>query len=206
MLQKMVKICPFRKPMIKIMLFLMMLSPALSFSQGKPDKIKRSPDFWIGAGYAFYPGSSADVKLGLAGNNPLKSGFTAEFSAEKQLNSFLYVGAGASLFSYKDLNNPYIPVFADIRVIGAGTFKLYSFLDPGYGFYQNSYYYPLIDPAVKVRERGGFFIAYGVGVTYKKVYLQAKYNWLRFSGQSAATGKSSKGYGVAGISFGVRLR
>jgi hypothetical protein len=206
MLQKMVKICLFRKLLRKKMLFLLMLTPALSFSQGKPDGAKKSPDFWIGAGYAFYPGSSADVKLGQAGNNPLKSGFTAEFSAEKQMNSFLYVGVGASLFSYKDLNNPYIPVFADIRVIGVGTFKFYSFLNPGYGFYQNSYYYPLIDPAVKVRERGGFFIAYGVGVTYKKVYLQARYNWLRFSSQAAVIGKSSKAYGVAGISFGVRLR
>jgi hypothetical protein len=192
--------------MMKKILFLILIAPALCFGQDKPEGIKKTPDYWIGAGFAFYPGSSADVHFGQAGNNPFKAGFTAEVAVEKQLNSFLYAGLGSSLFSFKDLQSPCIPVFADIRVIGTGVYKLYSFLDPGYGIYHNSYYYPLTDHPVTVTEHGGFFIAYGFGVIYKKLYLQAKYNWLRFSSEGEITGKSSKAYGVGGISFGVRFR
>jgi hypothetical protein len=203
----MVKMVLYRKAWIKNLALIIMLVPAFCFSQEKKDHVKKSPDYWIGAGYAFYPGSSADVHLGQNSGNPFRSGFTAEVHVEKQLNSFLYAGIGTSLFSFKDLKAPYIPLFADIRVIGEGKYKLYSFLDPGYGFYQNSYYNPLVDPAVKVNDRGGFFIAYGFGVLYKKFYLQAKYNWLRFSSTSRLTGNNSnKAYGIGGINFGVRLR
>ena len=202
----MVKIGLYGSPMMTKILFLILLTPALCFSQENPGPIKKTPDYWIDAGYAFYPGPSAEVHFGQASDNPFTSGFTAEFIAGKQLNSFLYAGAGASVFSFKILNNPCIPVFADIRVIGVGKYKLYSFLDPGYGFYEDSYNDPLVDPAVTVRERGGFFIAYGFGVIYKKIYLQAKYNWLRFSTGSTTTGKRSKAYGVGGITLGVRFR
>lgn len=208
----MVKIGPYGNPMMRKILFLILLAPALCFSQEKSEPIKKTPDYWIGAGYAFYPGPSADVHLGQASDNPFKSGFTGEFTAEIQLNSFLYAGLGASVFSFRNhqnsnnFRNPYVPVFADIRVIGAGRYKLYSFLNPGYGFYQNSYSDPRVDPIVTVREQGGFFIAYGFGVIYKKIYLQAKYNWLRFSTRSAISRKSSKAYGVAGITLGIRLR
>lgn len=185
--------------LMKRILLLLLLAPALCFSQNKP------PDFWIGAGYAFYPGSSADVHLGSDAKNPFKSGFTAELTVEKQLNSFLYAGLGSSLLTFKDLHNTYVPVFADIRVIGTGKYKLYSFLNPGYGIYHNNYYYPLLNRSVIVTERGGFYIAYGFGVIYKIFYLQGKFNWLRFSSKSEVTGHSSKAYGVAGITLGVRL-
>jgi hypothetical protein len=202
----MVKIGRYGKTLLKSLAVIITLAPAFCFSQEKKDQVKKSPDYWIGAGYAFYPGSSADVHFGQSSGNPFRSGFTAEAHVEKQLNSFLYTGIGTSLFSFKDLKAPCIPLFADIRVIGEGKYKLYSFLDPGYGFYHNSYYNSGIGPAVKVSNRGGFFIAYGFGVLYKNFYLQAKYNWLRFSSTSTLTGSSSKAYGIGGISFGIRLR
>ena len=195
---------------MKRILFLIMLAPIGCFCQKKI-----SPVFQLGAGWLFYPGASDDVHIdGTKTGSPLKSGYTLEFNADQPVNSFLRLGLGASLIQFKDLENPYIPVFADIRVVGHGTFKFYSFLNPGYGIYhrevQNLALF--IDPPPKGTLSGGFFIAYGFGVIYKKIYLQAKYNWLRFAtkpdnykGSPIGFKTQSHAYGVAGLTFGLHL-
>ncbi|MDP4248836.1 MAG: hypothetical protein Q8918_01865 [Bacteroidota bacterium] len=188
---------------MKSWLFLFLLVPVLCFSQKE-----KGLGFQVGGGYLFYPGSSADVHISAYDANPLKSGFTLELTADKPVNSFLLLGPGVSFNSFSDLGAPYIPLFADIRVIGTGKFKLYSFLDPGYGiFHRHVAYIMTGSPEQTASQSGGFYIAYGFGVIYKRVYLQAKYNWLRFTSDlpDGSGGKSSKAYGVGGISFGVRL-
>jgi len=189
---------------MKNTLFLLLLAPVLCFSQHE-----NGISLQFGGGYLFYPGSSAEVHIGPdKAVNPLKSGFTLELMADKPVNSFLHLGLGTSFNSFSHLGAPYIPVFADIRVIGVGKFKLVSFLDPGYGIFQHDVTYRTPGlPDQDGRQRGGFYIAYGFGVIYRIFYLQAKYNWFRFTDMPPAGfgEKSGKAYGVAGISFGVRL-
>jgi hypothetical protein len=184
---------------MKKFLFLLLLAPLLCFSQKK-----RGSSLLVGGGYLFYPGSSADVHIGGHSNNPLKSGFTLELTGDQPVNSFLSLGLGASFNQFKDLGSPYVPVFADIRVMGQGKFRFFSFLNPGYGIYHDNYSYTA--PPLSGKLNGGFYIAYGFGVLYKMVYLQAKYNWFRFSDKPGmGLENSSKAYGVGGITVGVRL-
>ncbi len=155
----------------------------------------------FGVGYAFYPGPSDQVLIWGTGGNPLKSGLTAELVADKPVGEILHLGLGAAFFSFSKLDNPYIPVFADIRVIGQGNFKLFSFLNPGYGIFSGLGSGPADGP---VDQKGGFFIGYGFGVIHGIYYLQAKYNWLHFA-QKGNDISTSKSYGVAGITLGVHL-
>jgi hypothetical protein len=184
--------------MMKKVLWMLLLVPALGFGQ------KKTTQVWVDAGFAFFPGSSADIHLGPQANNPFTGGFTAEIKAEKQLNSFLYAGLGGSVMAFSDLRKPYIPVFADLRVIGAGKYKLFSMLDLGYGIYHGDYQNPDLNQTDIISQHGGFYIAYGFGVMYRIFYLQAKYNWLRIS-KKDDSGKDSKAYGIGGITFGVHL-
>lgn len=190
---------------MKRMLLLLLLLPVLCFSQKK-----EGPSFQVGGGYLFYPGSSADVHIASdSSNNPLKSGFTLELLVDLPVNSFLSVGLGFSYNHFKNLDAPYIPVFADIRVVATGKYKLFSFLDPGYGIYRHySFLFSVPSGFPEIGKlTGGFYIAYGFGVLYKIFYLQAKYNWFRFKNDppEASGEKTSKAYGVGGITFGVRL-
>lgn len=189
---------------MKKLLFILLLLPVLCFSQKKSEIAVQ-----LGGGYLFFPGSSSDVHFAPDNAaNPLKSGFTVETSAGTPVNSFLHLGLGASVNFFNNLGAPYIPVFADIRVIGVGKFKLFSFLNPGYGiFHRNLGYVATSFPDQTGSQSGGFYIAYGFGVIYKMFYLQAKYNWLRFTNHPPAGfgDKTSKAYGVGGLSFGVRI-
>jgi hypothetical protein len=189
---------------MKKIFFLLMFTPVLCFGQKK-----NGISLNAGGGYLFYPGSSADVQFAPDHrDNPLKSGFTLELTADIPVNSFLRLGFGTSFNSFNHLGDPYIPVFADIRVVGVGKFKLFSFLDPGYGIFHRDVAYTMTgSPDRTGSQSGGFYIAYGFGVIYKRVYLQLKYNWFRFTSDPPGGfgGKSSKAYGVGGISFGVRL-
>lgn len=156
----------------------------------------------FGVGYAFYPGASDEVNIATKkGGNPLKSGLTAELTADKPVGEILHLGVGASFFSFNKFDNPYVPLFADIRVIGQGNFKFFSFLNPGYGIFTGQ---PETIEGT-VNQKGGFYIAYGFGVIHGIYYLQAKYNWLHFTQTNNPEENSSKSYGVAGISFGVHL-
>ncbi len=180
---------------MKVLLLFLLSLPAFCVAQPLPFELS------FGVGYVFYPGASDQVNVASAkGGNPLKSGLTAEITADKQVGEILHLGVGAAFFSFSKLTNPYVPVFADIRVIGQGNFKLFSFLDPGYGIFSGN---PQTAEGV-TDQKGGFFIAYGFGVIHGIYYLQAKYNWLHFS-QSNPSENSSKSYGVAGISLGVHL-
>ncbi|HEY4154884.1 MAG TPA: hypothetical protein VGM24_05645 [Puia sp.] len=185
-------------------LFVLLLAPLLCFSQKK-----NGPTLQAGGGYLFYPGSSADVHIaGDYPGNPLKSGLTFELTADQPVNSFLSLGLGSSFIHFKNLGAPYIPVFADIRVVGVGKYKLFSFLDPGYGIYHHGFTDDSAGAGPQPGKRsGGFYIAYGFGVIYHIFYLQAKYNWLRFKTETAGSDgeNSSKAYGVGGITLGVRL-
>jgi hypothetical protein len=180
---------------MKVLLFCLFSLPALCFAQQLPVELS------FGVGYAFYPGASDQVNVASAkGGNPLKSGLTAEITADKAVGDILHLGLGASFFSFSKLDNPYVPVFADIRVIGQGRFKLFSFLNPGYGIFSG---HPQTAGGV-TDQKGGFYIAYGFGVMHGIYYLQAKYNWLHFA-QTNPAESGSKSYGVGGISFGVHL-
>jgi hypothetical protein len=180
---------------MKPLLIILFSLPVFCIAQKMPVELS------FGAGYAFYPGPSDQVNVASTkGGNPLKSGLTAELTAGKAVGDILHLGVGAAFFSFNKLSNPYVPVFADIRVIGQGRYKLFSFLDPGYGIFSG---HPQT-PQGTTDQKGGFYIAYGFGVMHGIYYLQAKYNWLHFSQQDPA-GTSSKSYGVAGISFGVHL-
>lgn len=181
-------------------LMLLVLAPVFCFSQNKC-----GISFQAGGGYLFYPGSSADINIATAKKSPpLNSGISFEFVADKRVNSFLDLGLGSSYNQFTNLNGPYIPYFADIRVTSQGKYKLFSFLDPGYGLYKRYTYSLNPGPEWIIKETGGFYIAYGFGVTYKMMYLQAKYNWLRFT-TSIGQSHSSAAYGVAGITFGIRF-
>jgi hypothetical protein len=185
---------------------LLLLAPVFCFSQNKC-----GISFQAGAGYLFYPGSSTDVQIETSkSNHPLSSGLSFEFVADKRVNSFLDLGLGSSYNQFTNLKGPYVPVFADIRVTSQGKYKLFSFLDPGYGIYQR--YEPYLGSAIRNanpeydRITGGFYIGYGFGVEYKMIYLQAKYNWVRFKTKFAGGENSvSNAYGVAGITFGIRF-
>ena len=196
---------------MKKSLLVLLLTPVLCFSQGKKESSveKKGPSIQVGGGYLFYPGSSGDVHIANNySNNPLKSGFTLELTAYQPVNSFLSLGLGSSFNHFQNLGAPYIPVFADIRVIGVGKYQLFSFLDPGYGILNHSFLYAAPSgPPESEKLTVGFYIAYGFGVLYKIFYLQAKYNWFRFTNTPPGVPgeKTSKAYGVAGITFGVRL-
>lgn len=181
---------------MKVFLFFLLTVPVFCLAQ------QRLPvELSFGVGYVFYPGPSDQVHVASAkGGNPLKSGLTAEIAADKKVGEILHLGLGAAFFSFSQFTNPYVPVFADIRVIGEGNFKLFSFLNPGYGIFSGN----PISPDGVTDQKGGFFIAYGFGVIHGIYYLQAKYNWLHFAQQNQA-GSSSKSYGVAGVSLGVHL-
>ncbi len=181
-------------------LMILLFSPALCFSQNKC-----GISLQAGGGYLFYPGSEANVNIPTAKKTPpLSSGVTLELVADKRINSFLDLGLGSSYNQFTNLNGPYVPVFADIRVTSQGKYKLFSFLDPGYGIYQR--YSHTLNPGqeFRIKETGGFYIGYGFGVTYKMMYLQAKYNWLRFT-TLIVSNPFSSAYGVAGITFGIRF-
>lgn len=187
-------------------LMLLLLAPVFCFSQNKC-----GISFQAGGGYLFYPGSEANVQLETpAQNHPLSSGISFELVADKRLNSFLDLGLGSSYNKFTNLKGPYVPVFADIRVTSQEKYKLFSFLDPGYGIHQR--YAPYLGSAFlnanpgDYKETGGFYIGYGFGVEYKMIYLQAKYNWFRFKTKFTGGENSvSNAYGVAGITFGVHF-
>jgi hypothetical protein len=190
---------------MKPILALLFLFPGLAFCQHR-----NGPRLQAGGGFLFYPGSSSDVRIADYSGNPLKSGFSFELTADQPVNHFLLLGLGASLVHLNGLGHPYVPVFADIRIIGTGRYKLYSFLDPGYGIFHHGFTYaepPATDERAG-KTGGGFYIAYGFGVIWKMFYLQGKYHWLRFSNSPPGVlgEKTSKAYGVAGITIGVYLR
>ncbi len=193
-------------------LMILLLSPALCFGQNKC-----GISFQAGGGYLFYPGSETDVQIETAkSNHPLSSGFTLELLADKRVNSFLDLGLGSSFNQFINLKGPYVPVFADIRVTSQGKYKLFSFLDPGYGIYKRFESYPgltSLNQSGYYKLFGGFYIGYGFGVEYKMLYLQAKYNWFRFKTISSISNTGgpyelnsvSNAYGVGGITFGLRF-
>lgn len=183
-------------------LMLLLLAPVFCFSQNKC-----GISFQAGGGYLFYPGSATDVQIVTSkSNHPLRSGISFEFVADKRVNSFLDLGLGSSYNQFTDLYCPYIPYFADIRVTSQGKYKLFSFLDPGYGIYQRNTHTISLGVETIAKVTGGFYIGYGFGVEYKMIYLQAKYNWFRFKTQFPGGENSvSNAYGVAGITFGIRF-
>ncbi|HVY74327.1 MAG TPA: hypothetical protein VG890_05820 [Puia sp.] len=187
------------KRILSVFLFL----PLLTLAQQKNTLPPKSFLFQAGGGYLFYPGSSADVQIPGYSGNPLKSGFTLELTADRTINDFLLLGLGSSFNHFGDLGSPYIPVFADIRVMSASKYQLFSFLQPGYGFFKHDYTF--LTPGggpVAEKTNGGFFIAFGFGVRYRIFYLQGKFNWFRFDGMSGDGSSSSKAYGVGGITAG----
>ena len=186
-------------PIMKRFLLIAFFFPAAGFSQ------KFFPKVEVGAGYSFFSGSANYGNInGDYAKNGLKNGFVAEAAVTQQLNGFLHVGLGASLLKFNH-TNPYIPLYAEVKVIGPGRYKLFSFLRPGYGFYKGSYNNSItgLTPST-ASQKGGFYISYGAGVMLKICYLQATYHWLRFNTTNLGE-HSSAGYGEAALTFGVRL-
>ncbi len=183
-------------------LMALLLAPVFCYSQNKC-----GISLQAGGGYLFYPGSATDVQIETSkSNHPLRSGISFEFVADKRVNSYLDLGLGSSYNQFTDLSGHYVPVFADIRVTSQGKYKLFSFLDPGYGIYQQ--FTQSVNPGAEgnAKVTGGFYIGYGLGVKYKMLYLQAKYNWFRFKTVFINDLNSiSNAYGVAGITFGFRF-
>jgi hypothetical protein len=180
---------------MKSFLFAALFLPVCCFCQ------KIRPSFRFGGGYAFYTGPShyGNINGGDA-KNSLQSGFIGELTVVQRVNSFLDLGLGSSVFAFSEMNH-YIPLYADIRVTGQGKYRFFSFLHPGYGFYSGNYSLP--DRAG--HQKGGFYIAYGAGVLYKFLYLQAAYHWLRFNTETDMGTHSGTSYGIAALTLGVKF-
>ncbi len=150
--------------MKNIVLFLVAFIPILCSAQ----------KFYLqtGAGYQFASSNS-------------KEGYALELSSGIKINSFLRLGIGVSyLKEDQAFTSGYVPVYADLKLIGKGKIKPYVFLQPGYGIYKSPAIYFTDYNGNLIGEghtKGGFSSNQGIGLIYKFIFLQAGYRIQNFS-------------------------
>ncbi len=115
-----------------------------------------------GAGYQFASSSANE-------------GYAIELSTGLQLNSHFRLGLGASYLEQNDNVNPaFVPVYADIKLMGNGRIKPYVFFQPGYCIYKSKTVYYIDYNGNDLGSgyyRGGFYSYQGIGVMYKYAFL-----------------------------------
>jgi Outer membrane protein beta-barrel domain len=138
-----------------------------------------------------------------------KNGYALELSSGIKINPFLRLGIGVSyLKEDQAFTSGYIPVYADLKLIGKGKIKPYVFLQPGYGVYKSPTIYftdfngDLIGTG---HTMGGFSSNQGIGLIYKFVFLQAGYRIQNFSLKTPENITDSYSQNTFGITAGLAL-
>lgn len=154
----------------------------------------------------YYLQTGAGYKSGSSNAN---NGYALELSAGVNLHSIFRLGIGVSyLREDRAYTSGYVPVYADLKVIGHGVVKPYIFVQPGYGIYKSPIIYftdfngNLIGTGHTV---GGFSSNQGIGVIYKYAFLQAGYRIENYSLNMPTTSKYTYSYNTFGITAGVAI-
>ncbi len=173
---------------MKNILFLFFLSPI--FCSAQKDYLQTS------AGYTFATSNA---------NN----GWALEMSAGIKLHSIFRVGIGVSyLKENKAYTSGYIPVYADLKIVGKGLIKPYLFIQPGYGIYKSPVIY-FTDFSGNLTGTGhtvgGFSSNQGIGVIYKYVFLQVGYRIESYSLKEPNQSSYSYTHNIFGITAGFTI-
>ncbi|HEY4935841.1 MAG TPA: outer membrane beta-barrel protein [Puia sp.] len=138
-----------------------------------------------------------------------KNGYAFELSSGIKFNPFFRLGIGVSyLKEDQAYTSGYIPVYADIKLIGKGKIKPYIFLQPGYGIYKSPTIYftdfngDLIGTG---HTMGGFSLNQGIGLIYKYAFLQAGYRIQNYSLKNPDNITDSYSQNTFGITAGLAL-
>jgi hypothetical protein len=173
---------------MKNILFLFVLLPI--FCSAQKDYLQ------TGAGYTFASSNA---------NN----GWALEMCAGVKLHSIFRVGIGVSyLKENKAYTSGYVPVYADLKIVGRGSIKPYIFAQPGYGIYKSPVIYftdfngDLIGTGHTV---GGFSSNQGIGLIYKYVFLQVGYRIESYSLKEPNQNSYSYTYNIFGITAGIAI-
>ena len=172
---------------MKKLTFLALIIPFFSIAQTKY--------LQAGAGYSIAINHSRPYYSGLPNE------FAAEIAGGFNVSKVFSFGIGASYLAFGKRYNPYIPVYADIKINGSGKVKPYIFVQPGYGFYrsesktlinQGGYYIS------GFHSKGGFYSNLGVGVSFRVFYFQIGHRFITFDDPDHPRTYSSVGF-TAGV-------
>ena len=149
-----------------------------------------------GAGYQFASSNS-------------KNGYAIELSSGININPLFHLGIGVSyLKEDQTYTSGYVPVYADLKIIGKGKIKPYVFLQPGYGIYKSPTIYftdyngNLIGTGHTL---GGFSSNQGIGIIYKFAFLQAGYRIQNYSLKNPGNVTDSYSQNTFGLTAGLAL-
>lgn len=126
------------------------------------------------------------------------------------------IGLGVEVLKFKDVKNPYIPVYGDFRYFFAPAkgSQVFFTAQPGYGFYNQTYSALVPLPGggyaeQRVENKGGFYFGTGLGVrgTGKVApIVSVRYTNYEFNNEASLAGsgiKSSARKGGVSINFGI---
>jgi hypothetical protein len=150
----------------------------------------------MGAGYQFASSISKD-------------GYALELSSGIKINPFFRLGVGVSyLKEDQAFTSGYIPVYADLKLIGKGKIKPYVFLQPGDGIYKSPAIYFTDYNGNLIGEghtKGGFTTNQGIGLIYKFIFFQGAYRIQNFSLKTPEKITDSYNQNTFGITVGLAI-
>ena len=147
-----------------------------------------------------------------------KNGYTAggAFNVGEKIGKMTGIGLGAEVLKFKDVQNVYVPVYADFRYFFAPAkgSQFYLTAQPGYGFYNDSHT-ELVPVAGgntyienKTEDKGGFYFGAGLGVRGSgKVapVVSVRYTSYAFdyTSSGAVNAKADNRTGAVTVNFGI---
>ena len=141
-----------------------------------------------------------------AGSN---NGYSMEISSGISVKSIFRLGIGTSYININQhYGTAYVPVFADLKIVGKGKFRPYIFLQPGYGIYTSQ---PITvmdgnsNEVGTIYMHGGYSYNTGIGIIFKYAFLQLGYRMLTFTLKTPDFGTTINSHFLTGITAGFSI-
>jgi len=137
------------------------------------------------------------------------NGYSLDINSGLSFGSIFRLGIGTSYFRCNQcFGSAYVPVYADLKIVGMGKLKPYIFFQPGYGIYTSE---PITAMDINSNEvgtiymHGGYSYNTGIGIIYKYAFLQLGYRMLTYTLKSPDFSKLIFTHYFMGISAGVSI-
>jgi hypothetical protein len=152
--------------------------------------------FQAGAGYQF-PSSSAN------------QGYAIELSSGVQMGPHFRLGVGTSYLEQNyNIGAAFVPVYADLKLLGSGKLKPYIFFQPGFCIYKSNEVFYLDYNGNELGKgylNGSFCSNQGIGLIYKYVFLQAGFRAISLVSTSSYDPHKTYGQYTFGVTAGISL-
>ena len=139
----------------------------------------------------------------------ITNGYSLDISTGLSIGSIFRVGIGTSYLRCNQcVGSAYIPVYADLKIVGKGKIKPYIFFQPGYGIYTSQ---PITvmdgnsNEVGTIYMHGGYSYNTGIGIIFKYAFLQLGYRMLTFTLKTPDFGTTINSHFLTGITAGFSI-